>query len=110
MYFVGFKKVDAYEYKKQKYWNWNNWLFCTFDNIFEGIENLIIAQANIIPFFLIALAKLIVVLEMLVIFIIGITELTNKEPITTIEAAEPVGPKGYLDIFVIAPCTGNTFG
>ena len=25
--------------------------FCTFDNIFEEIENLIIAQANIIPFF-----------------------------------------------------------
>ena len=26
----------------------------------------------------------------------------------TIEAAEPIGPKGYLDIMAILPCTGNT--
>lgn len=31
----------------------------------------------------------------------------SKE-ITTIQEAEPIGPKGYLDILVIAPCTGNT--
>ena len=26
----------------------------------------------------------------------------------TIPDAEPIGPKGYLDALVIAPCTGNT--
>lgn len=35
-------------------------------------------------------------------------EITGKEPITTITAAEPVGPKKLIDIMVIAPCTGNT--
>ena len=25
-----------------------------------------------------------------------------------IEEAEPIGPKGFLDILLIAPCTGNT--
>lgn len=82
--------------------------FCTFDNIFEEIENLIIAQANIIPFFSNSSSKIDSRFGNACDFHNRITELTNKEPITTIEAAEPVGPKGYLDIFVIAPCTGNT--
>lgn len=32
------------------------------------------------------------------------------DPITTIQEAEPIGPKKLLDILVIAPCTGNTLG
>ena len=35
-------------------------------------------------------------------------DVTKKEIITTIKAAEPIGPKGFLDALVIAPCTGNT--
>lgn len=34
--------------------------------------------------------------------------LTGKEPILTIEGAEPIGPGAYLDALVILPCTGNT--
>ena len=34
--------------------------------------------------------------------------LSAREPVRTIPQAEPLGPKGLLDIFVIAPCTGNT--
>jgi len=37
-----------------------------------------------------------------------LSEITGKKPITTIEDAEPVGPKNMFDIFLIAPCTGNT--
>ena len=32
----------------------------------------------------------------------------GNAPITTIAAAEPIGPKKLLDALVIAPCTGNT--
>ena len=32
----------------------------------------------------------------------------DKRVITTIAAAEPIGPKKLLDVLVIAPCTGNT--
>ncbi len=32
----------------------------------------------------------------------------DKRVISTIAAAEPIGPKGLLDVLVIAPCTGNT--
>lgn len=34
----------------------------------------------------------------------------GRAPITTIQQAEPIGPKQLLDILVIAPCTGNTLG
>ncbi len=39
-----------------------------------------------------------------------ITEICKKEPITTIEEAEPIGPKALLDVLLIEPCTGNTLG
>jgi dipicolinate synthase subunit B len=35
-------------------------------------------------------------------------EITNREPIRTIEDAEPIGPGKLLDILAVAPCTGNT--
>ena len=34
--------------------------------------------------------------------------LTGREPLRDIPAVEPIGPKGLLDILVIAPATGNT--
>lgn len=37
-----------------------------------------------------------------------IKEITNQDIIKTVKEAEPIGPKGYLDILLIAPCTGNT--
>lgn len=36
-------------------------------------------------------------------------EMICENPIIkTIKEAEPIGPKGYLDLLIIAPCTGNT--
>ena len=34
--------------------------------------------------------------------------ITGTPPITTIQGAEPIGPKLQPDLMVIAPCTGNT--
>lgn len=33
---------------------------------------------------------------------------TGHEAVTTIAGAEPLGPKGRLDVIAIVPCTGNT--
>ena len=41
-------------------------------------------------------------------FMDRITSIAEMKPILKIEEAEPIGPKGYLDILLIAPCTGNT--
>ena len=35
-------------------------------------------------------------------------KLTNKELITKIETAEPIGPKKMFDVLVVCPCTSNT--
>lgn len=34
--------------------------------------------------------------------------ITKNEPVHTIDAAEPLGPKIKLDALIISPCTGNT--
>lgn len=82
--------------------------FCTFDKVFIEIEKLIEAGANVIPFFSEASNSIDSRFGKSKDFYDKITKLTGKEPITSIEDAEPVGPQGYLDIFVIIPCTGNT--
>lgn len=41
-------------------------------------------------------------------FVEGICTITDSEGIRTIVQAEPIGPNNFLDIMVIAPCTGNT--
>lgn len=35
-------------------------------------------------------------------------DISGKEIITTIEGAEPIGPRKLLDLIAVAPCTGNT--
>lgn len=35
-------------------------------------------------------------------------DIAHNQPITTIEDAEPIGPKKLLDVLIVAPCTGNT--
>ncbi len=41
-------------------------------------------------------------------FIADIESITGNKGIFSIPEAEPIGPKKYLDVLVIAPCTGNT--
>lgn len=36
--------------------------------------------------------------------------ITGRPPLTSIQEAEPIGPKKLLDALVICPCTGNTLG
>lgn len=41
-------------------------------------------------------------------FVEGICGITENDGIKTIVQAEPIGPNAFLDVMVIAPCTGNT--
>lgn len=36
------------------------------------------------------------------------TQICGREPLSSIEQVEPIGPKKLLDALIIAPCTGNT--
>ncbi len=37
-----------------------------------------------------------------------IKNICGKDIISTVKDAEPIGPKGYLELLIIAPATGNT--
>lgn len=41
-------------------------------------------------------------------FIDEIEDICKEKIIHSIKGAEPIGPKGLLDVLVVAPCTGNT--
>ena len=41
-------------------------------------------------------------------FLREIERVCDRRVISTVEQAEPIGPKGLLDVLVICPCTGNT--
>ncbi len=82
--------------------------FCTFSKVMPQFEVLKSAGADVFP----------IMSEMAYStdtrfgksedFIKYIENVTGKEIINTVKKAEPIGPKGYLDALIIAPCTGNT--
>ena len=37
-----------------------------------------------------------------------ITAICGRQPLHTLQAVEPIGPKDLLDVLIIAPCTGST--
>jgi len=82
--------------------------FCTYDKVFHEIENLIEEHANIYPIFSFSSQTINSRFGNASDFLKKIKYMTGNDPITTIETAEPIGPKNYLDILVILPCTGNT--
>jgi len=82
--------------------------FCTYDKVFHEIENLIEEHANIYPILSFSSQTINSRFGNASDFLTKIKYMTGNDPITTIETAEPIGPKNYLDILVILPCTGNT--
>jgi dipicolinate synthase subunit B len=82
--------------------------FCTYDKAFQEIERLVEENANIYPIFSNSSQTINSRFGNASDFLLKMKGLTDKEPITTIETAEHIGPKNYLDILVIIPCTGNT--
>lgn len=82
--------------------------FCTFEQIFEEIESLLEENATIYPILSFNSQTINSRFGTADYFYNKLKEMTGHEPITTIEDAEPIGPKNHLDVMAIAPCTGNT--
>lgn len=82
--------------------------FCTYEKVFHALEELKQTGASLLPVFSDHAATIDSRFGNSQEFLARARELTGKEPITTIPQAEPIGPKGLMDILVIAPCTGNT--
>ena len=82
--------------------------FCTFDRILEEMAKAADAGYNVIPIFSFATAETDTRFGKASDFREKVKALTGKEPVDSLVLAEPLGPKGLIDIMVVAPCTGNT--
>lgn len=82
--------------------------FCTYQNVFGELEKLTLAGADVQTIFSDASQSVDSRFGKAEDFIKKAEQITGRRPMLTIPEAEPIGPKGLLDILVILPCTGNT--
>lgn len=82
--------------------------FCTFSRVIKELENVAQTGANVIPIMSEMSYSTDTRFGTAEDFRNRIQEICKNPIIKTVKEAEPIGPKGYLDILVIAPCTGNT--
>lgn len=82
--------------------------FCTFRPVFEVWKMLREAGANLTPIMSFNAAitdtRFYPAEEARRIF----EEICGSKILTTIDAVEPIGPRGLLDLLIVAPCTGNS--
>ena len=82
--------------------------FCTFGRVFPQIEKLAESGARVIPIMSEVAYSTNTRFGKAAEHILKLENITGEKVISTIAAAEPIGPKKMLDALVIAPCTGNT--
>ena len=82
--------------------------FCTFKRVMPQVEKLISMGAEVYPVMSEIAYSTDTRFGKAEDFRTFLEETTKNKIINSIKSAEPIGPKGYLDALVIAPCTGNT--
>ena len=82
--------------------------FCMFARARKEVQRLTDMGANVIPIFSFNAQTCDTRFGRARAYVEGTRKMTGNEGIRTICAAEPIGPNNFLDIMVIAPCTGNT--
>ncbi len=82
--------------------------FCTYKKAFIELRKLIDAGADIYTIFSERSKTITSRFGSPSVFLHDAEEITGHKPILTIEDAEPIGPKSYLDAMILLPCTGNT--
>lgn len=82
--------------------------FCTFSRVVNELSELAKTGADIFPIMSEMSYNTDTRFGKAVEFREKIEEICKRSIIKSVKEAEPIGPKGYLDLLVIAPCTGNT--
>lgn len=82
--------------------------FCTYEDVYKEIENLVQAGANVYTVFSDRAQVTDTRFGKAKDFLKRAKEITGIEAATTIVDAENFTPRAILDIVIIAPCTGNT--
>ncbi len=82
--------------------------FCTFAESFELAKRLVAAGHTLIPIMSFNSFNLSTRFGTAEENRERLKAITQNEIISTIEAAEPIGPKKMFDVLLVAPCTSNT--
>jgi len=82
--------------------------FCVFSKVIPQMKRIVDIGGNIVPIFSETVYKTTTRFYDAEDLYNDIKEITGKDPIHDIVAAEPIGPKNLCDIMIVAPCTGNT--
>lgn len=82
--------------------------FCTYEKAITALERVKAEFGDVVPIVSERGASLDTRFGNAHDFLREVERICDKRVIATIQAAEPIGPKGLLDVLVIAPCTGNT--
>lgn len=82
--------------------------FCTFEKMKKVVQQLTEEGHRVIPIFSQKAQEMDCRFGVAAEYMEEIQKITGEQGIFTIQEAEPIGPKAYLDVLIIAPCTGNT--
>ena len=84
--------------------------FCTFKAVFSVMERLSQSGYDLTPILSYSSAREDTRFYLKDAVWQRLTEITGKEPLSTLSQVEPIGPKKLLDAYVIAPMTGASMG
>lgn len=84
--------------------------FCTFERAYQQIRALLADGAEVTPILSFHAASTDTRFGAADEWCAKLEALTGKKVLATLPAVEPIGPKGYFDVLVVAPCTGSTLG
>ncbi|MCI5955826.1 MAG: dipicolinate synthase subunit B [Clostridiales bacterium] len=82
--------------------------FCTFERVLAQMEELVRRGYDVLPVLSFHAGGLDTRFMTAEHLRGRIVEITGHEPIDTLTAAEPIGPKRMSDVYLIAPATGNS--
>lgn len=82
--------------------------FCTFDKVFKQMDELAAVGCELTAIMSYNAHTLDTRFGTAKQHIERLEGITGRGVIHTITAAEPIGPKKYFDVMLVAPCTGNT--
>ena len=82
--------------------------FCTFERVMKQIRELVEQGMEVTPILSFNASGMDTRFGKAEDWKARLREMTGKEPLTTLAEVEPIGPKGMLDVLVVAPCTGTT--
>lgn len=84
--------------------------FCTHDKAMEALEQVKARFAKVVPIVSQAVADTDTRFGRAHDLMREMERICDCRVISTVQAAEPIGPKQLLDLLIICPCTGNTLG